>query len=420
MPTDAVSVGHLSEARKSPPLLAAIAWRNLWRNTRRTWLTSGGVAFAVFLVVIARSFQDGSFDVMIDNATGMLTGHAQIQNVAFADDPSLRNTVTDASRIARRIAGDPNVAAVAQRGLAFALVSVGERSFGAQVMGVEPDAERVISTLPALVREGTYLEKADDVVIGAALARNLGAHVGDEIVVLGTAKDGSIAAFAGDIAGIIDTGIAEVERGLLQIPLPQFQAAFGLGDEAHAIVVRVHGLDAVDAVNTDGLGDELDYLPWQRLMPEIDQTVELKRVGTRVIFGLVTLLVTFSVFNTFIMLVYERVREFGMLLAVGMRPRAIVAMLELEAVWLAVVGVGLGLLVSTALVLAVAQVGIPLPDVGEVLRQYHLPDRIFPSLSTSAMVEGAVLMCIAVPLAGLLPALRIVRLAPVTALRSDA
>ncbi len=402
------------------PLIGAIAWRNLWRNRRRTWLTSGGIAFAIFLMVVARSLQVGVFDTMTDNTTAMLTGHAQLQHPEFMDDPALRHTVTDASAVARAIAERFGVRAVAERGVAFALVSVGEKSFGAQVIGVDPPAEQSLSSLPGAVREGRYLESGDDVVVGAALARNLGASVGDELVILGSTRDGGIAAFAGTIAGIVVTGVADVDRSVLQITLTAFQEAFELGDEAHMIVVRMNALGEVPSLIARPAGNGLIWRPWQDLLPEVEQMIQIKQQGSFIMFGIVALLIMFSVFNTFAMVVYERVREFGMLMALGMKPLRVLGMLELEAVWLTLFGVGIGGALAVALVVVLAAVGIPLgADIGAVFASLNLPDRVYPSLSLSTLLGGAIAMLLIVPLAGLLAALRVLRLSPVTALRES-
>ena len=124
-------------------LSGALAWRNLWRNRLRTTLTAGGIAFAVTLIVAAYSLQGGAMDAMADHATQLLSGHLQIQHPAYAEDPSLRNLVPDATAVARALKGVPGVTAVAQRAVGFALVSVGERSYGAQVMGVDPQQEPI-------------------------------------------------------------------------------------------------------------------------------------------------------------------------------------------------------------------------------------------------------------------------------------
>ena len=162
-------------------------------------------------------------------------------------------------------------------------------------------------------------------------------------------------------------------------------------------------------------------LSWQRTLPELAQTTELKRAASALLFGLVALLVTFSVFNSFMMTVFERTREFGMLLAVGMRPAGIIGVLQLEALWIAVLGTGIGVVLGGALITFVGHVGIPLDEaVGSMLRRYHLPDRIYPELDTATFVLVPILMIVATQLAALIPAWRIRALDPAEALRVKA
>ncbi|MFX3657714.1 MAG: ABC transporter permease [bacterium] len=131
-----------------------MGWRNLWRNGRRTWLTAGGVAFAVFLVVAFMCVQLGSYATMEQTATSLLTGEIQVQHRRYLDDPRLEHAIDDADHLAARVAAEPGVAAVAARAEAYALASVGERSFGAQVIGIDPGAEAGVVTLAKQIFEG--------------------------------------------------------------------------------------------------------------------------------------------------------------------------------------------------------------------------------------------------------------------------
>jgi len=422
-----VATPSMPLGRAGPFLIAAISWRNLWRNRLRTGLSAGGIAFAVMLILAARSAQVSGMATMLDNATRMVTGHVQIQNSAYRDDPALRNVISDATAVAHALAQVPDVTAVAQRAVTFALVSVGDRSYGAQVMGVDPDREREISSLPDMLIEGHYLEQPTDAVVGSLMARNLGAKLGDEVVILGSMLDGGVAAMSLRIAGIVDTGTEDLDRALIQVQLGALQDAFGLGDRVHMVIARVDDFTQVGSV-VPGIesamapfGSNLTTLSWQRLLPELTQSVELKAVSSAVMFGLIVLLVTFSVFNSFMMTVFERTREFGMLLAIGMRPNGIIGVLQLEAVWLAAFGASIGIAVGGALIALLGHVGIPLGEMaGGMLRRYHLSDRIYPELDVGTLILAPLLMLCATQLAALIPALRIRTLAPVDALRAAA
>jgi ABC-type lipoprotein release transport system permease subunit len=400
----------------------AIAYRNLGRSRRRTWLTASGVAFSVFIMVFAWSAQVGTFRMMMENATAMLAGHLQINHPQLLDDAALRHTVLRATDLAAEIERLPEVVGVSIRGSAFGLISADDRSFGGQIMGVDPDAAREMSTLPQRIIEGRYLDGTGQAVLGDALARNLGVEVGGEVVVLGTTKDGGFAALAADVVGILKTDIVELDRSLMQVSLVDFQEAFGLGDEGHILVVKLTDLDLADAVKAKlNLGDDLMVRTWVELLPELQQMVDMKKAGQTVFFVLLGIMVTFSTFNTFAMTVFERTREFGMLLAVGMRPKGIIAMLQIEAGLMCLLGITLGLAISISLVLYLGAVGIPLGDqLGEMMRQYQIPDRFYPALSVGGLVPAPLLMFIALQLAALIPAMRVRHMNPAEAMRADA
>ena len=401
--------------------LWGLAWRNLWRNRRRTWLTAGGIGFAVWLLVFAMSMQDGSFEVMVDNAARLLTGHVQLQHPAYQDDPSVEHWLAADPALRAQAVAASGVVAALPRAAAFGLVSVGERSLGVQVMGVSPQDEAAASTLPAATVAGRYLDGAPaQAYLGAMLARNLGAAVGDEVVILGAALEGGVAASAATVVGLFETGQPALDRALLQIPIDDFRAAWNLPPDAvHSLVLILDraGRAAPVAAALDGPGRAA--LDWQALLPEARQTVELKRVGAQLFFVMVALIVTFSVVNTFMMTVFERTPELGMLMALGMRRGAVATELCIEAWWLGLLGVMLGLATAAATVAVLSQVGIPLPaDAAEVLVRYNLPDRMYPSFSIPAAVVAVVVMLVGVQVAVAVPAWRIRRLRPVQALRA--
>ena len=399
-----------------------MAWRNLWRNPRRTWLTAGAIAFAVSLLGFFMSTQIAQYSTMIDSGTSFLVGHLQVQVEGYLDQPKLERALPDAAALRERIAALPGVVAAGRRAQAFALASAGEHSFAAHVMGVEPDIERRLVRMPKLVGEGRYIERGDEAVIGATLARNLGLAVGDELTILGTARNGGVAALALEIVGELETSSADLDRVIVQIPYAVFADAFDLGDRANAIVVASRDIDAAGALVpaiAAIVPPDARVLDWRMLMPEIEQAIDVDRLSGRFLYGLIVLVVTFSVVNTFVMTVFERTREFGMLMALGMRPNALVGLLQLEALGLVIIGCAIGSAVAIALTAWVAAVGIPLPEAAEkMLQQMHLPSRMYPVLSAQSALTAPFIMLIAVQLAALIPSMRVRRLVPVVALRA--
>ena len=400
-----------------------IGWRNLWRNRRRTWLTAGGIAFSTFLVVSMMSLQAGIYGTMIENGTALMTGHIQIQAADYVEDNRFEDTIDQTGDLLGRLRAMPGIAAVAPRVEAFALVSADERSFGAQILGIDIAQEENTVRFVNMLAAGRTLQGPEDAVLGTVLARNLGVALDDEIVVLGAGKEGGVAAMVFTISGLLETGIAELDRALLLAPLAAVQDGFGLDDEVHSLVIRVDDLDlsqvTADALQAQ-LPETLSVRNWDVLLPELVQGIEVDRIGGRIMAGIILALVVFSVVNSFIMTVFERTREFGMLRAIGMRPLRIIVMIQWEAFFGSLLGVGLGLLLACALVLWLMNKGIYLgDDMQEYASQFYMPDRLYPAFSAVALLSAPIVMVIGTQIAAIIPALRVRWLKPVEALRSE-
>lgn len=409
-----------------PALNVRLAWRNLWRNRRRTWLTVGGIAFAILLVVFSMSMQLGQYEIIMDNATSMLNGHVQVRSQSYLDNQRFEDTLGDATALRRLLESYPGVAAVAPRVEAFALASAGERSFGAQVVGVDFEAESRTVRFLDFVSEGRVPRAADEALVGTVLARNLGVQVGDEVVLLGAGKQGGVAALAVQVVGLFLTNQVELDRSMLWTSLPVVQDGFGLADEVHTLAIRTINLDDSPAIQR-GIAarlassgrDDAVARNWDRVMPEVRQAIEIDRLGGELFFYIIEVLVVFSVVNTFIMTVFERTREFGMLLAIGMRPWSIVGLVQWEAAFIWLIGSAVGVGVASVIVLWLSSEGV---YMGEALEEYaaqvYMPTRLYPSFAREAFTQAPLVMFIGTQLAALVSSVRILRLRPVEALRT--
>ena len=210
-----------------------LAWRNLWRHPRRTWLTTGAMVFSNILLVFMISLQFGMYGLMIDNALQIFTGHVQVQAVGYKDEQKMRQVVPDIASLANAIREKLHSETVAARGRAFVLASSEDRSFGIAVYGVQPEFEAQVSNIPGLISTGRYLDSnsAAEIVVGSVLARNLRVQVGDELTLLGSGVDGSFAAGVVEIVGIFASGVNDIDRNIAEIPLGLFQDTFFYGGQ---------------------------------------------------------------------------------------------------------------------------------------------------------------------------------------------
>ena len=408
--------------------MIALAWRNLWRNKTRTLLTACGIAFAVFLVTFSMALQGGSYADMIKAATRFYTGHAQITQRDFVSDSKLEQTIPNATALGDQLQSSLPLVAL-PRVQAFGIVSKDERSIGGMLMGVDFALEAAQLDLFDNISAGAVPTQPDEALVGAAMARNLGVELGDDIVILGSGKQGGVAAMALTIGGILSTGQAELDRSLLFAPLAGVQEAFGLEDEVHNIVLVLENY-AQGAALAQPIGELLQadqsYRTWQQLLPEVEQGIELDRVSGQLFFFILLILVSFAVLNTFVMVIFERTREFGMLMALGLRPWQIIGQVQIEAFFLGILGVLIGSVLSAALVGYLSQVGIPLDAIGGEAAQQSLAlmqagsmNYMYPAFSLASITTAPAVLIVGTQLSALFCMLRVRRLNPVTALRVE-
>ena len=402
-----------------------LAWRNLLRNAARTGLTAGGIGFSVLLVSFAMSLQSGSYDIMIDSATRYFTGHAQISEKSYADQPRLDRTIENVQALQATLSAIDGLT-VFPRVQAFAVVSKGEKSLGGMVLGVDFEAEQQRLDIYDNVIEGTVPTQTDQALIGASMARNLGAVVGDELVVLGSGKQGAVAAAIFAVSGIVETGQDALDRTLVFAPFAGVAETLYLQDEAHMLLLMVDDLSQLGAIATQInplLPEQLTLQTWQQLMPLIEQSIEMDKAGGYLFFSMLLILVTFAVVNTFVMVLYERTREFGLFMALGMRPWQVIGQVQFEALLLSSLGVALGLGLSYPLIDYLTGVGIPVDQIGgeEAIQQMQMGtmDRIYPRVTWSSMATAPLVMMIGTQLAALVSTVRVRGINPVTALRVE-
>ena len=407
------------------PLTLRMAWRNLWRHKRRTWLTVGAMIFSNLLLVFMISLQFGSYRMMIDNTLKSYTGHMQVQLDGYNDDPKIRNSfdniVTLANDIRKQLGSDT----VAARGVAFAMTSSEERSYGLQIIGVEPQYETKVSTLPGLINKGRYFTNfnAEEIVIGSVLARNLRVDIGDELTLLGGGRDGSFAAGVVIVTGIFDSGNTDVDRSMAQLPLGYFQSLFSMGKQGHNIVINADDSSSVSVLQesvNNILRDhsELVVLDWNELQPGLQQAIQADMASAWFMYAVLIVLVAFSVLNTQLMSVLERTREFGTMMALGFKAVRLGTLVITETLIMSSLGLAIGAGLGAALAYYLSIVGFSYPGMEEMAARFNLPDRMYPSLSLLSIFLGPGIIFICSLLASIYPALRLFFLHPVSAMKA--
>ena len=403
-----------------------MAWRNIWRNPRRTILTVCAITFASVLLVFMLSFQFGSYETMINTSVKISTGHLQIQAEKYLEKKSIRFVIPEPRAVADIVDHIPEVAAYTFRGQAFSLISSKDRTYGVVVTGIDPQKEANVSRIKKLVHTGNFLA-ADDVnqaVVGRLLAKNLRVTIGDELTLLGQGRDGSIAATVVQVKGIFSSGIDAFDRSAMQIPLAAFQDTFSMDGAVHEVVVIAKSLAHISGIKAKlqaGLSvlnsaKPLKTLDWQELMPGLRQAIEMDLVSGLIFYGLLIIVVAFSILNTFLMAIFERTKEFGVMMAIGTTPRRLTKVLLIESMAMTLIGIIAGIILGIGITYYFQVHGIDFSGGSELLSQFGITGRMYPKLSLLSVSIGPFMVLFFTFFAALYPALKVRRLRPVEAM----
>jgi putative ABC transport system permease protein len=335
--------------------LLQLAWRNLWRNPRRTFITMTAIAFGYAMLLFVACLMAGLRWQMIENGTCLVMSQIQIQAPGYYPSRSINKTLggrqgTDINALLAAVAADPRVYAAAPRVYGYGLLSAANRSAGVELMGVAPDQEPKITILNSQIMKGSYLTAGTSkgVVIGDKLASTVGIGLGTKIVLLTQAADGSMGNDVYSIVGVFHTGLDPVDRSLVLMNLASLQDLLHLAPtRIHEVGIKLNNIAAATSVAA-ALGLKLEkILPvraraWPELAPELANYVQFNRGITFVLFFIFFLLAVIGVMNTMLMAVFERTRELGMLMALGMRPVQVIILILAEAAGLAVASLVVG------------------------------------------------------------------------------
>ena len=405
-------------------LLAGLAWRNLWRQPHRTWLSFASIGFACVVTIFVLALQQGSYNTMRESVLRLFDGFAQIQPQGYADDPDIRRTIADPHKLTDIASRLSSVTASAPRASSFIIASNGPRSYGAAAYGIDPAREGNGSVIGRSIIKGRGLQSGDRnaVIVGAGLARNLKLAIGSKLTVLGGAYDGSRAADVLTVTGIFATGAPEIDRHMIEIPLARFQEDFGLGARINTLAVTGRSLTefqtGLDALHRVAAREALVLRDWKDLQPGVYEHILLDVSFSSLLYACLIAVVAFIILNTLLMSVLERTREFGMLLALGMRSGQIGAMVWMELAMLPVLGIAGGMAIGTAITYWLSVEGIVFSGAEQLMAQFNMSSPLYPELNAFSVLTGPLVIGAAIIFAGLIPYRHVRRLHPVTAMRA--
>lgn len=333
-----------------------LAWRNIWRNKRRTLITVSAIMFAVLVAIFSQSLNRGSHDLMIENMARFSTGFLQVQDYRFEDEPSLDNTFYLDGELKERVReSHSGIQMLLPRIETFMLAANDHSTRGSMVMGIEPESEQEFSGIMDRKTGGRFFEPGEQaVVVSEGLAQRLELGIGDTLALIGQGRFGMSASGLFEIAGTVNLPIREMNDAMVYMHLEVAQELLSAEGYVTGLLIspdRVRNTDRIaEAIRSSLNDDELRVFTWQELMPELLDFIEFDIAGAYVMSGILYVVIGFGFFGTILMMTLERLREFGVLISVGMKRLSLAAVLFIETLMISIIGV-LGGLFLTWLVL---------------------------------------------------------------------
>lgn len=406
-------------------ILIKLAWRNLWRNVRRTLITMVAIGLGLALAMISIGLGDGGHQQMIESGVRMGAGHITVQPLGYQKNPSNDKIILNEAPVLRALKDIPQVREVSLRIVGKGLLSSAANSSGVTFRGVDPSEEGDKSFLAPHLISGEYLALRDtrDILIGEKLAQKLKVSVGKKVVLMGQDASGEVSSALFRVKGIYKTGVSDLDRYFCVISLRGARHFLGLEQGITQVAIYLGSQFEVERVLSllrSRLGSlSVEVLPWQEVMPDLLRFVQLDDGGNYLFLGIILVIVALGILNTILMSVLERTREFGMMLALGLSPRFLFLMIILETTLLALLSMVFGSALGFGGHHYFATVGLNL--TGFTAERLTLAGTIispilYSHLRPMRVIGLFIIIFLVTIVTGLYPAVKASRLAPVKAI----
>ncbi|MGE0086101.1 MAG: ABC transporter permease [Desulfococcaceae bacterium] len=398
-----------------------MAWRNIWRNPRRTGIILTAVVIGVWGMVFLGALSDGIIDQMVRNSIATLTGSIQIHHKKYCDDPVIENSMNDSQAVIRTIQKHiPENAHWAPRIRVNAVAGNARHSSGVTFVGIDPSKEADVSFIAKSLTEGRYLASDDPygILVGKSLADKFETGLDRKILIMTQAADKEMASRAFRIAGIFRAELEATEKQFVFVTLSAANNMLKIQEisEISLLLPDKADPDAVAGQIRPDLPESCEIRTWQEILPLVRVSVEMNQSFMIVWYAVVFIAMGFGIVNTLLMAVFERMREFGLLKALGMKPWRITVSVLIESFFLLLTGVIAGNAVSLSLVWWLAERGIDLSAFAAGMEYAGMPRVIYPMIRTGNLITANLMVLVPGLLISLYPALKAAGFTPVEAM----
>ena len=403
--------------------IVKIAWRNVWRQRRRTLLIAAAMGVIMSLLVLFDGVIVGFEQSIYGNAIQLLGGNIQVHAPGYGDkteqNPLL--PLADPDAVVQVAESNSNTVVAAKRIVTGGLVTNREGAFSVSIIGVETDKESRISPVAANISAGRYLnpDDGDLIVIGQGLATAMDITVGDRITMAGGALHDQTRQRTMTVVGIFDVGVPTVEKDTIYMSLAEAQSLFGLDGQVTEVVISLEqiGQEPPVAAQINKEQPSYEVETWVNSMPELKKTMDMK-LSVMSVFGVIMLgVAAIGILNLLMMAVFERTREIGIIGALGLKPREITLLFLLEGILIGVMGAVLGTVLGLALTGVLGIVGLDYSQFADLTEYTALiTGKIYPEFVPLKVLNHAITLAVIAALAALYPAREAARREPAEAL----
>jgi ABC-type lipoprotein release transport system permease subunit len=408
-------------------VIARLAWRSIWRNRRRTLITVLSIGFGLACTVFFIAIGEGVYAQLIDQVVRLQAGHITMEHPSYRDAPAVDLWVKAPESLRSRIERLPQVERTKLIIMGQGIARSGSGDVSATLMGIEPSVELDTSPLVRHIVAGRYLNEDDGpwVVIGSELAKRLKLKVGKKMVLTTNDAAGNLVDVLCRVRGIFETGSVEIDGYFIQAPIDFARRLFGLPEDgATQLGVILKIPEAQESVLREArlmvAEQDIAVLPWQEVIPEIASYIKLDKGSNWIFQAILIFLILFTIFNTILMSVLEREREFAVLLALGTKPVQLRLQILMESAYVGLIGCGLGLLVGGLAAWAAQVWGIDLRSLleeGVTISGFAVSAKMHARVTTELLLGTAGLVFGATLILSLIPMHRAARLSIVDQLR---
>lgn len=403
-------------------MLLILAWRNIWRNKKRSLIIVAAIAAGLLSGLFASAVMFGMVESLINSTIDRDLGHVQIHSTKYEDEKLLADTISNYQSALRIIKNQEHIKGVSSRVVLEGIGSSATTSTGLRIVGINPDEEKSVTIIYKRIIAGSYFkeEKRNQILIGKKLADDLGIKEKSKIVLSFQDFDGNIIYGAFRVSGIFETESSVFDKMNVFLEENDLFSLLNVKPVYHEIAIRLNSVQNVDSVYAN-LSTELSDLSvknWKELAPELKLMNEMIGLELNIFVGVILFALLFGITNTMLMSVMERVREFGVLMAIGMKRRRVFTMIILETILLSLVGGVIGMILASSLITWIGKVGINLSAFTEGFTAFSISPMLHPILPIDFYASITIMIIITAIFSAIYPAVKAIKLKPSQAIRT--